>query len=251
MQSVGYLLWALSILCLVYYLVIVIYAGISADFVWIWTVFAAILAAAGGVLWYDRLHPGVIPVLLKAAGLSLISLGILLLLILCGFVIKGMGAKGTDNLDYVVVLGAQVKGTRPSRALTKRLEKALEYADRNKDTILILSGGQGDGEDITEAECMREWLLAHGICEDRMIQEDRSVNTKENLIFSHKLTGCAKKRTGILSNNFHVYRAVCLAKKAGYLHPEGIAAKSDAIMQVHYVIREAAALVKEKIVGNI
>lgn len=246
-----YMLWALSILCFVYYLVIVIYAGISADFAWIWTAFAAVLAAAGGVIWYERFHPGQIPILLTAVGISLILSGIFLLLLLCGFVTKGMKAKGTANLDYVVVLGAQVKGTRPSRALTKRLEKALEYAERNKDTIMILSGGQGDGEDITEAECMREWLLVHGIPEDRMVQENRSVNTKENLIFSHMLTGCAEKRTGILSNNFHVFRAVCLAKKAGYLHPEGIAAKSDAIMQVHYVIREAAALVKEKIMGNI
>ena len=56
---------------------------------------------------------------------------------------------------------------------------------------------------------------------------------------------------GILSNNFHVYRAVKLAEKLGYKHPYGIAAVSDPIMQVHYVVREVAALVKEKLRGNI
>ena len=70
-------------------------------------------------------------------------------------------------------------------------------------------------------------------------------------MFSDELTNCAKARTGILSNNFHVYRAVKLAEKLGYEAAEGIAAPSDAIMQVHYVVREVFALVKEKIAGNL
>ncbi len=71
------------------------------------------------------------------------------------------------------------------------------------------------------------------------------------LSISAGLTGCSQKNTGILSNNFHVYRAVKIAEKAGYEHPYGIAAPSDPIMQVHYVVREAAALIKAKIYGNI
>ena len=86
---------------------------------------------------------------------------------------------------------------------------------------------------------------------ERLVLEEKSTNTKENLKFSDALTGCSQKNTGILSNNFHVYRAVKIAEKAGYEHPYGIAAPSDPIMQVHYVVREAAALIKAKIYGNI
>ena len=152
---------------------------------------------------------------------------------------------------YVVVLGAHVKGDVPSKALELRLKAALKYARENEDTTLILSGGQGFGEDITEAKCMENYLTAHGISQERLVLEEKSTSTKENLKFSDELTGCSKKNTGILSNNFHVYRAVKLAEKLGYKHPYGIAAVSDPIMQVHYVVREVAALVKEKLRGNI
>ena len=98
---------------------------------------------------------------------------------------------------------------------------------------------------------MENYLTAHGISRERLVLEEKSTNTKENLKFSDALTGCSQKNTGILSNNFHVYRAVKIAEKAGYEHHYGIAAPSDPIMQVHYVVREAAALIKAKIYGNI
>ena len=98
---------------------------------------------------------------------------------------------------------------------------------------------------------MENYLTAHGLLQELLVLEEKSTSTKENLKFSDELTGCSKKNTGRLSNNFHVYRAVKLAEKLGYKHPYGIAAVSDPIMQVHYVVREVAALVKEKLRGNI
>lgn len=238
-------------LCLVYYFIIIVFAGITADFAWIWLLAGFGLGALGGLLRWERLHPGFFPVWLRYTFLAVIFLGMVIFIILCCQVIGGMYARGSEDLDYVVVLGAQVKGEVPSRALRKRLEKALAYASENENTILILSGGQGPGEDITEAECMRRWLTEKGIAEERLVLEEQSVSTKENLQFSDALTGCKEKRTGILSNNFHVYRAIRLAQKLGYRQPEGIAAASDPVMQVHYVVREAFALVKEKLRGNI
>ncbi len=131
---------------------------------------------------------------------------------ICSRVISGMKSSGKKNLDYVVVLGAHVKGDVPSKALELRLKAALKYARENEDTTLILSGGQGFGEDITEAKWMENYLTAHGISQERLVLEEKSTSTKENLKFSDELTGCSKKNTGILSNNFHVYRAVKLAK---------------------------------------
>lgn len=240
-----------ALFCLLYYLVIVIYAGITADFAWIWILAAGALSILCAGIHYGKNHPGFFPEWLKYAIAAAVLAGVILFGILCFGVLRGMNWKGSKDLDYVVVLGAQVKGDVPSRALTKRLVKAYEYAEENPDTILILSGGQGAGENITEAKCMKDWLVSEGVSEDRMILEERSTDTKENLLFSNQMTSCAKKRTGILSNNFHVFRAVRLAEKLGYVMPEGIAAASDPVMQVHYVVREVFALLKEILKGNI
>ena len=238
-------------ICLAYYLLIVVYAGITADFAWIWLVLAAILEGGAVLIRYGKNHPGFFPGWVKYAVSAVVLLGIVCFAALCSLVVSGMKTSARKNLDYVVVLGAHVKGDVPSKALELRLKAALKYARENEDTMLILSGGQGFGEDITEAKCMENYLTAHGISQERLVLEEKSTSTKENLKFSDELTGCSKKNTGILSNNFHVYRAVKLAEKLGYKHPYGIAAVSDPIMQVHYVVREVAALVKEKLRGNI
>ena len=240
-----------GVLFVIYYLILVIYAGITADFAWIWLLGAAALFGAAFLIRYGKSHPGFFPGWLRYAVAAVVIAGLILFFSICGRIIQGMTWKGDANLDYVVVLGAQVRKDVPSRALKKRLDEALSYAEKNPETILILSGGQGSGEDITEAQCMKEYLIAQGISEKRMVLEEKSTSTKENLAFSHELTGCADSPTGIISNNFHVYRAVKLAQKLGYTSPQGIAAESDPIMQVHYVVREVFALVKEMIKGNV
>lgn len=241
----------LGILCLIYYLIIIFYAGITADFAWIWLAAALVFGAVSVLVSKIRGFPECLPAGFRGILLLLATAAVLIFLILGGKVLGGMLHKPEKDLDYVIVLGAQVRGTVPSRALQKRLEKALEYAKENETTIFILSGGCGKGEEITEAECMRRWLTEQGISSKRLILEETSASTLENLKFSDRQTGCAKARTGILSNNFHIYRAESLARHLGYEHPAGIAADSDPILQLHYVIREIFALCKEKAVGNI
>lgn len=250
-QKLIFVIEGAALICLVYYLVLVVYAGITADFAWIWLFGAVILSAAGHGVNYDRCYPDVFPGWLKYLAAAVVIAGLLFLAAAVSLIMRGMSAKGSRELDYVVVLGAQVRGDKPSRALQKRLDAALAYAKKNPKTRLILSGGQGSGEDISEAQCMAEYLMEQGMDSGRLILEEKSTDTRENLLFSDKLTGCSRERTGVLSNNFHVYRAVRLAKKLGYERVEGIAAPSDPVMQVHYVIREVFALVKEKISGNI
>ncbi len=166
-------------------------------------------------------------------------------------VFGGMRMKGSTDLDYVIVLGARVKGTVPSRSLALRISCAKECMDRMPDAVFILSGGQGSDEEISEAACMRECLLACGADPERIIMEDRSTSTRENLQFSDALTGCGSARTGILSNDFHIYRAVALAKKMGYAHPEGIAAPSDPVTRPRYILREICALAVETLKGEV
>lgn len=245
------LCFAAAILCLLYYLGITFYSGIHTDFSWIWIAGAAFLAGNGALFAADKKYPDLFPEWTKCIYGIIILAGVCLFLLLFVKVLSGMKGKGRENLDYVVVLGAHVKGEIPSKALLKRLEAALDYGKKNPETKLVLSGGQGFGENITEALCMKRYLVKNGISSDRLILEEKSTDTRENLEFSDEMTGCKEKKTGILSNDFHVYRAVRLAKKLGYTFPEGIAAQSDPFMEPHYIVREIFALIKEQLKGNI
>ena len=232
--------------CLLYYALIAVYAGADVNFGWFWIA----LGCAFLVVHFASRSPVRVIRIGAGALLCILAAGLLILAVQSAQVIAGMSQKDTGGTDYVIVLGAEVKGTRPSRSLLMRLQKAEEYAKENPDTTLILSGGQGSGEDISEAQCMYEYLTTRGIPGERLILEDRSTNTRENLRFSDELTGCSTSRCGILSNSFHICRALLLARKAGYSDPVGIPARSDPVLQVHLVVREAAALTVGKLRGE-
>ncbi len=133
----------------------------------------------------------------------------------------GVSLRGADDpkADYVVVLGAGVNGTVPSQSLRERLQAALTYLERYPDAILILSGGQGNREHITEAECMYRWLVQHGADPTRLRKEESATNTQENIAFSLALIeaefGARPAKLGVISAEYHLLRASLLAKKAG------------------------------------
>ena len=96
----------------------------------------------------------------------------------------------TDNetdVAAVVVFGAGVNGTVPSLSLKVRLEAALAYIADKPDIPIVVSGGQGPGEDITEARCMADWLIERGVDSDRILLEEKATNTEENVRFSGEL----------------------------------------------------------------
>lgn len=230
--------------CLLYFIVLF---SIGMDFSVIWLLGGLALFGWGTFHFFGRWHmPG---------GLR-IGIGVLAGICMAVFVgveiliFTGMFSKGEGNLDYLIVLGAQVRGTEPSRALKKRLNTAVTYLLENPDTMAVVSGGMGSGEEITEAEAMEAYLLEKGISKDRIIREDQSTSTVENIDFTAKLID-REKRIGLVTNNFHVYRAVSLAKKQGYTHVCGLAAPSDPAFQVHYLVREFFAMIKEWVIGNI
>ena len=141
------------------------------------------------------------------------------------------------------------EGENHMRALTGS-QKAEEYLKENPGTIAVLSGGKGSGENISEAQAMYDCLVEAGIEEERLIKEDKSTSTVENLEFSAALIGKGG-RIGIISQNFHIYRALKLAEHQGYQDVYGIAASSEPIYQPHFMVREAFAIMKEKLTGNI
>ena len=119
-----------------------------------------------------------------------------------------------QNLEYIIVLGAHVQGTRLTLALLERTRRALQYLEENPETKAVLSGGQGEGEDISEAQAMCNYLVEHGIDRERLILEGRSTSTTENLKFSLEIIGLDHS-VGVVTNNFHVFRGTAIGKKCG------------------------------------
>ncbi len=300
----------LGILILFYYVGIVLYAGLTASFAWFWLLSGIALLLLRYALHYQALHPGTplrfvtgaILVLLAAALIAVLAVGSRIVLAMYA------GNPSEQEPSYVIVLGAQVKGTSPSRALKRRLDRAVQYAEEHPGAILILSGGQGADEEISEAECMYRYLTAAGVSSERLLLEDGSTSTQENLEFSAELilqrmadalidassvselksgngfeasgqesgekgiqtgkdfedgsiqsvpepedtgawSGTKSERiieirepVAILSNDFHIYRALFLAQKAGYQNAFGIPASSDAGMLPHNIMREICAI---------
>ena len=191
-----------------------------------------------------------LPKLLKVIVIVLFSLGLSLFLFIEGFIISGFTAKGEPDLDYVIVLGAQVRSSGPSVVLKYRLDRAYEYLSENPDTIAICSGGQGSNEPQTEGSAMKEYLVRRGIEADRIIAEEKSTNTIQNITYSYEFLDPENDRIGIITNNFHVFRGTSIAKKQGGKHVVGIAADSHIVYLLTNMTRECIGVIKDTLLGN-
>ena len=153
----------------------------------------------------------------------------------------------TKEVDYLIVLGARLYGARPSPSLEERLKRATEYLQENKEIKVVVSGGQGPDEDVSEAYAMREYLEAHGINEDRIIFEDQSTNTFENLSLSLKKIREKDSRENIkvliATNKYHIFRSKLLARRLGMI-PRGLPAKVPPTTALKAYIREYFAVIK-------
>ena len=240
-----------AVLCLIYYAVIVFYSGFSTSFSWIWPAAALFLLALTGGGIYNRLHPRRCPLWVPVSALTFLGASLMILCVTEVFVFLGALSGDVSGLDYVIVLGAKVENGRISNSLEKRLQKAIEYAERNPETILILSGGQGSDEPGTEAQGMYDYLVGRGIAPQRIIKEEASRNTYENILFSGQLFDMEEAEVGIVTSNFHVFRALRLARAAGYQNVCGIAARSHFGVLPNNMLREFFGILKDFVVGNL
>lgn len=251
-ERMGIVFLFLGAFCVLYYIGIILYAGLRASFAWFWLFLGGVCFLAGAICRIPALQSafGRIPSVVKLLGGGFLALGLAGFLFLEACIISGMVGGAGESVEYLIVLGAQVKGTRVSKALEQRLSKALEYLQEHPNTFVIVSGGQGQGEDVSEAEAMKIWLMEQGIEKGRILEEDRSVNTSQNIRFSMKLMEDSTATVGIVSNDFHVFRATHIAKAQG-LKAVPIPAPSSFGMYPHYMVREAFAMVKDLAVGNL
>ena len=167
-----------------------------------------------------------------------------------GGVIARSAEGATDpEADYLIVLGCQVRGTVPSRMLRQRLDAAATYLSTNADTHCIVSGGKGDGENLSEAQCMYNYLTAAGIDPSRITMEDQATSTMENLRYSMEFLE-PDAQIAIVSNEFHLYRAGQMARQLG-LSPALIPASTEfPILLASYTLREILAVWKFHLFGG-
>lgn len=181
----------------------------------------------------------------------LLVLGVFLFSFLETEVIRWSKTDNESEVAGVIVLGAGVNGTVPSLSLRVRLETALEYIADKPDIPIVVTGSQGPGEDISEARCMADWLIAHGVDEDRILIEDQADNTRENIAFSRAMLSEKGYDTttqfAIVSSDYHLCRAAMYWEIPGMIP---VAAKmperyQKSLLTVNYYIREAFALAAE------
>ena len=145
--------------------------------------------------------------------------------------------KKKRNADYIVVLGAGILGSRVTPLLAARIEKGIELLHYNPNAVLIMSGGQGPGEDIPESEAMADYAADKGVDMEKIVMERKSVSTQENLRFSRELMDKQKPEIIVVTTAYHVFRALILAKEQG-IKCVGFGAKTKWYFTLNAFIRE-------------
>ncbi|MGN0114273.1 MAG: YdcF family protein [Acutalibacteraceae bacterium] len=189
-----------------------------------------------------------IPAIIASALLCIFVLGVLATLTAMG--VTAANRTKNDKAVTVVVLGCLVNGTAPSRMLNDRINSAAEYLAANPNVKCIASGGKGDNEEISEAQCIKNELVKRGIDGERIIIEDKSTNTAENLEYSAKIIEQQGLLTDIAvaSDNFHQLRAKIYADRNG-LNASSLGCHTAFVLSGGYWAREVLGIAKAVIIG--
>lgn len=238
----------LGIISLLYYVVCVIYAGPLLSFVWIWPLLTGFCFLRAYMLTrklQGREKWRAPKWLVYIYRICLVA-GISAFVFVEAQVVAGMNTVPQKDLEYIIVLGAGIKGTTPTRPLRLRIQTAYEYMEANPDTILVASGGKGRNEKISEAECIRNTLVEMGLDESRILMEEKSTDTEENIRNSYEIIPTKDCKVGIVTNGFHIWRSMEIAKSQGCENVSGVPAKTLMPVGIHYVVREFFGYVKWK-----
>lgn len=178
----------------------------------------------------------------------IIALCVLLLTILKMREIYAAGKTKISSQKVIIVLGCRVRGDEPSLSLIKRVDAAYKFLLFNPESVAILSGGQGKDENISEAQCMQQFLYARGISKDRLILEDRSTSTDENIRFSLQIieTLDLDRNVAIATSEYHQKRAANICEKYG-LNGTPVSSKTKWTLLPTFLLRELFAEIKEKL----
>ena len=221
----------------------------GSSFFVVWFLIGIVLLLVAGII-----HAGVwkkIPAIARRILVGLTALFAIILVSTQALIMTEFNAHVDKDLDYIIVLGAKVRPDgNPSAVLKYRLDAAYDYLSAHPQTRCIVSGGQGSNEPMPEADAMAQYLREHGIAKDRILIENTSETTAENMTFSRNFIADPSAEVGIVTNNFHVYRAVKIARKAGIDNVHGIAAHSDAWYLPNNMFYETFGILKNVASGK-
>ncbi|MBQ3798293.1 MAG: YdcF family protein [Butyrivibrio sp.] len=247
MKAIRIIYAVLMLACLVYSgSIYLIGSGTFSFVIWLGLamLFGIAFFLAGNSRWL------MVPAVLRKTCYILIALALLTMIICMGAMASHFSDKGEKDLDYIVVLGAQMKNNGPSTIFQYRLDAAYEYLSENPGTVCIVSGGKGANESVSEGEGGKEYLMSKGIAPERIIAEPKAVNTMQNITFSldimQQLSGTDKAlRIGIVTNNYHVFRGIYLAKSLTDNKICGIAAYTIPWYLPNNMVRECFGIIRD------
>lgn len=159
----------------------------------------------------------------------------------------------THSEDAIIVLGAAVQGETPSRVLKDRLNTAIEYYSENPNALIIVSGGKGPQETVTEASAMKTYLIKNGVSKDVIIEEDKATSTYENFVFSKQILDQRFDKTysvAFITDEYHIYRAGGIAQNAGLKTSAHAHSSTRWYSVLPGTLRECVAVIKFWVFGN-
>lgn len=163
----------------------------------------------------------------------------------------------SDNVKYnenaIIVLGSGIRGEKPTKNLVGRLERAVEFWQKNPDAVIVVSGGQGPQEDITEGLAMERYLISRGVPADKIIKEEKATSTYENFVFSKQLLDeyfDGDYSVAFVTNDYHVFRAKAIAKIAGLDNTVHLHSSTPLYLVLPSCLRECLAVMKLWVLGR-
>ena len=247
------LLLAVGILCF-FYAFAMYFSGFGGTLSFVW-----LIPAVLGVLWAGMLAGKInLRKWQKRTMLYVLTPIIVFFLVVEVIIFSAFFEKPKEDVEYIVVLGTTVYEHGPCYLLRQRLNEAAKWAEIYEDAKIVVTGGQGKTEPFTEGSEMRRYLIEElGISEDRIIVEEASMNTYENMTFTGEILEkedetFSYENTAILvvTNDFHMYRAMKIARKAGFETVSGAPSGTYIFLFPHYMVREFCAIIKNTAMGR-
>lgn len=233
-------MYIFGIIILFYYYVVGFINGFNTSFVWLWLILGLFYSVT--FLYRKNRFYKIIKYL---------SLIIFIVIMIFEFnLIYNMRDNDIKNLDYILILGASVKGNMPSDALNARISRAYEYLKENENTVVIATGGIGKGENISEGEVIANELIKMGVDKNRIITENKSTTTVENIKNSISFINF-NSDVGIVSSDYHIFRAKEICRSLGIKNIYGLGTKSNIFLMPHNMLREFVTFCIDVLIGNI
>lgn len=173
-------------------------------------------------------------------------------------ILSGFFQKPKEEPQYIIVLGTTVYESGPCYLLRQRLKEAAKWAETYENAKIVVTGGQGKKEPFTEGSEMKRYLVEElGVDQDRIIVEEKSMNTYENMTFTGEILEKTDETFSyentpvlVVTNNFHMFRSMQIAKKAGFNNVSGGPSGTYIYLFPHYMVREFCAVLKNLALGR-